>query len=1793
MEEIGTSRAGRGGHLNDVKGEAPHPRPQTSRVVVGTTEKSSSSTAAKRAKGKAGNKSSKAPEDWERYEKLSLHEHILKRGDSYVGSCEPEDSEQWVVGEDGMMERRVLRYVPGLFKIFDEILVNAADNLQRDKTMSNICVTISEQEISVENDGAGIRIAAHPTAKDTDEKTPLLNPTLIFGHLLAGDNFNDSRKRCAGGRNGYGAKLANVYSTMFRVETCDPRGTDLTGQKRVRYFKQEWSRNMFERSPAVLLPAVPEGNRPQFTRITFRPDMKLFKGKGGDEHDEPGEQGDSSKMVMDKDILDLMKRRVYDLAGCTPEHVSVHLNGELLPIRTFKDYVGLFRMKEGSPLIRAEVLDPPECDSDPSVPRPSARWEVYIALSEKGFQQISFVNAIATSKGGSHVNHVEGPLVERIWEKATEEYSGSFRISRPNIKSHLFVFINAKIENPTFNSQTKEDMTTLPRDFGSACRMSEDTLQAVLGSGVVDNILKWAKAKQQAELAKRAKISNKSLTKLIVPKLEDANMAGTAQSMDCTLILTEGDSAKATAMAGLGVVGRDYYGVFPLRGKVLNVRNADPSKVTNNAEIKNVCKILGLQIPEACLAKDFKEADRPEEDLQESTVEMLKRKMRYGSVTIMTDQDFDGSHIKGLLLNFLQYYWPALLRHEPQFVREFVTPIVKATGRKIGRQPAPVLSFFTVSEYEQWKDSLSKEEKRRWKVKYYKGLGTSTSKEAKQYFEKLEKHSLSFKYEGDADDDCISMAFDTKRADDRKKWIKDLNEGDFVDHNESELTIVDFVKKELGFAAQYDVVRSVANIIDGFKPGQRKIMYCALKRNLKSDIKVAQLAGYVSEKAAYHHGEKSLEDTIVGMAQDFVGSNNLKLLVPSGQFGTRIEGGKDNAASRYIYTRLNNPLTRALFHPADDKILDYNQEEGKWIEPKVYCPVIPMCLVNGVTGIGTGWSTSIPNFDPRDIVHNCRIYVKRELRLIEPGLPPRDDPNYDNAKASRIRELEASRALPPYREMVPWYRNFTGEVRGRPGSKNFTSEGFVTPNEDGSTVEITELPVKEWTQIYKDKLVKMQKDSENSGVIDFREYHTDVTVHFSVDLNETGRELAQQQGYLKYFGLISAKELSTTNMMGFNKEGRIIKYDSPLDILREFADYRAHMYQKRKAHLLARLSQSEAELREQCRFVQLVVKRDLIVRKRKVAVILAELRQRNFLTASQLAAMVPRSDREEEEEREARREAKTAAAENAGESGGAEQNDEDEEDELLDAMLGGGEDGAGDDDVAADVAAQMENRARAAAALSVAKERREFEYLLGMPLSSLTTDKVRELQQNYEEKARAHKELAQKSAADLWEEDLDEVDRQLDAEDAYYERELAEARKQQAKAQGGRQPGGGNNKAKKNTSTKMKTAPGGGAGGGASSSSAAKGEAAAAGKKKGEAPAAGRDLAVVDPSAPPPTAKSALKAMKRAAAGASAEGTASSSTAVAAVKQEMQDDETGEAAPATEVGGTKMRKARKVKETLLPAEDAPGDQVKASEAVDANAEKNGKKAPGAKKGGKGKSRGKKKQLSLVDDESSAEEDDEDDDDAEDGAEGAPAAKKAKKDVKTEAAPVVKEKKEKPKPAREDVAAELLQLKAKKRQTRGSEKRIAELEKQLAEYGPVLGAMVPPLGGVPGVGVASSSRVASDTLIGQGGTSSNASGLLKRPVLASAPGGGAAAASSSTTAPAVPLPVVPSVSASSNADSATTAELLAQRLAHKTTGSSSASGGPPNSFCVAPLAPLASNILDSPVSKPPGPPPKKD
>ena len=1196
----------------------------------------------------------------EQYQKVTQYEHILKRPDSYIGSIEFQKEKLWVYNsETEQLEFRDVKYVPGLFKIFDEILVNAADNYQNDKSMKYIKVEIDRKNnrIKVKNGGKGIPIEIH-------KKYKMYVPQLIFGNLLTSSNYNDDVKKVTGGRNGYGAKLTNIYSKTFIVETAD----ESTGKK----YYQKFYDNMLKFNE----PIIEDYSKEDFTCITFEPDLPRF-----------------GMTELDDDIVALFEKRVFDMAGITPKTVSVYLNGKKLKVKNFEDYIRMYL--EASK--EEDEMDPPIVYESPH-----ERWEVGMSLSESQFQQVSFVNAISTTKGGKHVDYCVEKIIKVIMEKIAKK-DKNLNIKPQHIKQHLWIFVNCLIENPVFSSQTKETLTSKKEDFGSEFEFSDTFLKNVIKTNIVERCLRYAKTREEEKNLRKLNSGTKKTARLIgIEKLDDANWAGTKNSSKCTLILTEGDSAKSLAMAGIEVVGRDAFGCFPLRGKLLNVRECSTHKILKNQEIQYLMKILGIKIGE--------------------TYTDVKN-LRYGSILIMTDQDVDGSHIKGLIINFIHTFWPSLIKLNG-FMRQFITPILKASKGK------EVKSFYTIPEYEKWVKSLHNNTKG-WKIKYYKGLGTSSNKEAQEYFANIQRHRIDFEYKDERDDESIDMAFNKKKAEERKNWLMNFDPNTPpLNLDVSKISYNKFINRELILFSMYDNQRSIPSVCDGLKPSERKILYGCFKKNLREEIKVAQLVGYISEHTAYKHGEQSLAGTIVAMAQNFVGSNNINLLMPNGQFGTRNKGGKDCASSRYIFTELNK-VTRHLFNQNDSPLMDYIFEEGQKIEPNWYLPIIPMILVNGCEGIGTGWRSQLPCFNPHEIVRSLKSKLK----------------------GNGFTKLE------------PWYKGYQGEIKENPQNKgNYIVTGkYHWDEENPKKVIITEIPIKKWTEDYKYFLQELmgieiisrnndeskgqkkkgkgngrKKSQDNSEdeekqkkkkkeiiVEDLRENHTYNRVCFEVTLlDEYAKKFKQDEElFIKTFNLQTT--INIKNMVLFSPEGKLKKYNSIEEILETFYGLRLKYYHLRKDYMISVLKKEVATLSNKARFIKMVIEDELIIKRKKRAVLVNELYDLKFDTQTMLNEKKQKTKEEINREHE---------LQNSGEKG-ENQNEENPSDN------------------------EQENQSKDKIKPKVPIK--EYDYLLNMNLWSLTHEKIEELLKQKELKEKELSVLEQTEVETLWDNDLDNLEEEL------------------------------------------------------------------------------------------------------------------------------------------------------------------------------------------------------------------------------------------------------------------------------------------------------------------------------------------------------------------------------------------------------------------------------------------------
>jgi DNA gyrase/topoisomerase IV subunit B len=1476
----------------------------------------------------------------ETFVKKTQLEHIIDIPDTYIGSVEKTDVDTWIYNEeDEKIIYKNIKYIPGLYKIFDEVLVNAIDQHVRTENdekivnkvnMIKVNFDVEKNIISVYNNGEGIPVVEH-------KEHNVWVPELIFGHLLTSSNYDKNEKKITGGKNGYGAKLANIFSKTFKIETVD-------AERKLKYVQ------VFEKNMTIKgVPTITKSTAKPYTIIEFSPDLERF---GVDK--------------LDDDTLLLMKKRVIDITACTNKNVSVFLNDKKLDCKTLEKYVNYYLDSEVEKVYE-EVSD---------------RWEVVVAINpDTKFEQVSFVNGISTVKGGKHVDYVANAIIKKV-----QSYVSTKGIKRKkldlkpaHIKDNIFVFIRSTIENPAFDSQIKEYLTTPSTKFGSKCEVSDKFIEKLVKTSLIDRAMKLSDFKDNLGLQK---VSGKKTTAIRgIDKLDDANKAGTNESLKCTLILTEGDSAKALAIAGLSVVGRDYFGVFPLRGKVLNVRDVTLKKVSDNNEINHLVKIMGLKF-------NSKNKDK-EETLKD---------LRYGRIMIFTDADVDGSHIKGLIINLFAIFWPELLEI-PGFIISLATPILKVKKNKES------IEFYTMTEFNNWKENI--ENIKNWDIKYYKGLGTSTSEEAKGYFTNFDEKNIHYMINDKEEDqktkelsfDKIELAFDKKRSEDRKSWLKTYDKDNIIEQSQKKILYHEFIDRELIHFSDYDCKRSLPCLCDGLKPSLRKIIYSCFKRNLKKEIKVAQLAGYISENSAYHHGEQSLYDSIIGLAQDYVGSNNIELLEPKGQFGclspetpilmwngsikradeirlgdklvgddglernvlkitsgiddmyeinchgekyvvnsqhiitlyypfnnritwkdsnktwkleyfdgtkivekcirtnelntkdnehfnkskytkenaytlickekddilikynisdfidikledylklstyskrklymisntkcinwdkkdvkinpyilsawlgdgnhevrnkhipkeyifndkdtrlkvlagfidtdgtlkksnngsphyeisqsdrlhgelidsldfickslgfsttisyteltlkgenkrlktlfiygdnineipvlleikkvnyyarkhvspnfkkftitylgknnfngwmidknerfllgnfivthnSRINGGHDSASPRYIFTNLSE-LTFHIFNPLDNPLLEYNEDDGKKIEPQWYIPILPLILINGSEGIGTGFSTKIPPHDPEFIVKNL-------LNMM-------DDK--------------------PFEKMIPWFRGFRGLVEFK-GINDYGLEQYINKGTykiiDDTTVLIDELPIGKWTDDYKTFLESLlydkstDKNSNKQCLVDFSNNSTEKIVRYTLKFKkEDLQKLKNNNEIENTFKLTDCKYTNYSNMHLYNNKGIICKYDSIEEIMKEFYLIRLVYYTKRKDYMLKTMQKELDIYQSKIRFIEEFISGEINILQKEDEEIDALLIERNY----------PKF--------------------------GSGNNDDNED---IDTF--------------------------------------SYEYLLNMKIKSLTKKKIEELKKLHENKLAVYNELLLKSEKDLWKDDL-------------------------------------------------------------------------------------------------------------------------------------------------------------------------------------------------------------------------------------------------------------------------------------------------------------------------------------------------------------------------------------------------------------------------------------------------------
>jgi|GEM_PF-1009241 len=1143
----------------------------------------------------------------DKYQSKNLKEQILDEPDTYIGSLEPQTEMMWVLDHgdleqtnknsggadygtesetdesdneedfddnhllsddessndnstntkiplkskpnkvtDLRMIKQKITFIPGLYKLFDEILVNAIDQWVRQaelikegqedlRPVKNIKISVDQEAgtISVLNDGDGIDVAMH-------QKEKMYVPQMIFGKLLTSGNYRNHEKglnltKITGGKNGYGSKLTCLFSEMFEIETVD--------HNRKKKYIQVFENNLSIINEPLI---TDSGKTLPYTKITYKPDLKKF---GLDK--------------LDQGLIRLIEKRAYDTAGYC-EGVNVFYNDEKIPVKDFEKYTYLYLgNKRETKRFFSKVND---------------RWQVCVCASPNHeLEQVSLVNGIWTLDGGKHVDHVADQIARKLAKDLTK---GKTKVDMNAVKANMWVFIKCVIENPQFGSQAKEKLTTKVEKFGSKCNLSADEIVEI-GKCKINTLAKNFSSFKESQQNLR-NLGRKS-SKIYLAKLLEGKHAGTKNSHKCTLILTEGDSAKPFAVNGLKVFSkaeREYWSIFPLKGKLLNTRTCSIKQLNNNEEIMAILQILGLR-----KGTDYTN------DIS---------RLRYGNIMILTDQDPDGDHIKGLIMNFLHHFWPSLLKRN-DFIRTMITPLVmnwkeKKIGRKILRQP--LNKFYSKKEYENWK--LSHSDQKGWITRYYKGLGTSKDEDAQASF----KEKKIIQYIDDNSEDTkqvIQLAFQEDKADQRKDWLysDSLMSDDNLDYNIKTETYPDFINKRLKVFSLEDCHRSIPNLCDGLKPSQRKIIYTVLRHNIsKKSFKVDQLVGKVTAETAYHHGEKSLAGAIVNLAQNYVGSNNINLLYPDGNFGTRLQNGKDSSATRYIFTKMETILPK-IFRKEDFPLYRYTEDDDIIVEPTFFSTIIPMILVNGSEGIGTGFSTNIPPYNPLDLVNRIRKMINGTV-------------NFDQ-------------------DLIPWYRGFRGSIRKIAGKNSYQCKGRYSIG--SNSISILELPIGLAFDQYKiyleslekpiEKVTKNKKDKDTKLSNNFIFLHKLVKT-ISVDASTCTAQvffipgglnqlLAKGVPYIeKQFKLTSS--ISINNLTAFNEKNEIKQYNSAQSILDAFFKVRLDFYFKRQKWLIDDYTLQISKLNAKYRFVCEIMDEKIIIKRKKRHEIIDILQQNNYPT---------------------------------------------------------------------------------------------------------------------------------------------------------------------------------------------------------------------------------------------------------------------------------------------------------------------------------------------------------------------------------------------------------------------------------------------------------------------------------------------------------------------------------------------------------------------------------------------------
>lgn len=1103
------------------------------------------------------------------YQNLSPRSHVRLRPEMYVSSTSLQHREDYiaVVTEDGTrIAKQEISVSDAVERLFLEILSNASDNIIRSRQagmdeslIRGVDVSMTADTISVTNYGMTIPLDIHPQMN-------IPTPTMIFGRLRSSSNYGDDRT--GAGVNGLGCKLCVLLSSLFRVT--------IGNAIQHKIFVQEWYNGMgIESEPQI-------GDYEQnisFVTIEYKMDFGLM--------------GYATPSYTEVDLA-LFKRHVMDLSFTSK--VETSFNGERFDLRDIKKYVKMFTFvpEEAGSLVHLEYTNKQDM--------PGHYWnhvnnlpsiEMCVVETPDNASNVAFTNGIFNRNGGTHieaattiVSEVLIPKVNALLEKAgSDKKKTGMMVNKKNIRPHISIIIAVRVTNPSFDSQSK---TCLKAPKINIKLPEEETNKLSKFSLLYKRLIQEAESKM-LDVLKKGEKGGKS-RHIFDVDVADANWAGTKRSTDCVLMITEGKSATGYALQAIKYIpgGRDICGIYPMRGKPLNTTNVGLAKIISNTVIMELKKVLRIR------------------EGIDYTDDSNYKTLRYGKLLIMADSDEDGKHIIGLVLNIFHNMYKSLLQRE--FVMILRTPIVRVS------RGSNKFSFYSHQEYDAWAQQTTDPNK--WEHKYFKGLGSSNKEEVKEDFQN--PHYVQIVYDEYADP-YLKLAFDKKLSDERKKWIAAIQQPLGIE-TWQRLPISHFINEELVTFARDNLARSIPRLLDGLKESSRKIMwgaYCQWggcgryengKRKIsRTDIKTAPSAksdkvdsfsGFVYKNTAYKHGQQCLSKTIAGMAADYPGANNMAYFFQDGMFGTRNLNGEDSSQPRYASVK---PIwwLPYVYKIEDFPIMEFRTDEGKDQEPVTFLPIIPMVLVNGADGIGSGHSTFIPKFNPLDIIKWYKLRLTGLQYLPEP---------------------------------MPWYRGFKGTIEAvsikRPTEEETVDHeaeeddgtGQVTEDQtfdssaslhrayrisgcmhqEGNNIIITEIPIGKSIDSY-DKFLK--KLVEDKLLYDYNNKSDDYEAYFSLE---------GYKGPVTMRDLRLIANIGITNMILLDNNNVPIKYGSITSILESFYQGRLCYYGKRKQYMLEEEQKLIAELTEKYNFISEVVNGTIVIYKRKISELKVEMEQKGY-----------------------------------------------------------------------------------------------------------------------------------------------------------------------------------------------------------------------------------------------------------------------------------------------------------------------------------------------------------------------------------------------------------------------------------------------------------------------------------------------------------------------------------------------------------------------------------------------------